>query len=787
MDSLKTCRALEYDKLKKVAAAYCVLAEGKRKMEELMPSGTYEDAVLLLDKTDEAYKMLFLHGVAGIEFYDEPGDVFSRAAKGVTLSPGELLRVARFLKSGRVLYSSVAAVPEGVAPLLQNEASGIYTDLYLEQEIFSKILSEDAIADDASEKLSQIRRTIKRLNEQIREKLSSFIRSGNNDFLQDAIVTMRGDRYVIPVKSEYKSRVGGFVHDQSASGSTVFIEPTAVLELNNDLRTATLDERTEIERILADLSQKVGTLADKMRFNEEILVDFDLTYARAIYAYRTRSNRPVLTGNGVTDIRNGRHPLIDPKKVVPVSLRFGKDFRFLLVTGPNTGGKTVTLKMTGLFSYMAMSGFFLPASEGTQVSFYDRVFCDVGDEQSIEQSLSTFSSHMKNIVEITEQADKRTLVLIDEIGAGTDPDEGAALAQAIISYLLERGCSGIVTTHYSALKEFAYTTPEIENASMEFDRDTFAPLYRINIGMPGTSNAIEISRMLGLKPELAERAVSLLGDQKISFENVLKEAEKTRRDAEKIREELAEEKRTEDEKLKEIEKEKDKLEKEKEKFYSGAKAESRRLVNEKLEEADEIIDEIKVLFDKAELDSGDLIRARTLRNKLEDKKYSLEDADVSVTNYKPADPSALKEGDKVYYKPMDAVCAFSSYNPKKKECAVYMGTAKLNVPAGDLFFVAKNAAKPKTTVALKREIGAAPKLEVNVIGKTVPEALPEVEAFLDQAVLSNLEEVKIIHGRGMKILSTAIHDMLRRDKRVESFRFGKYGEGEHGVTFVKLK
>lgn len=787
MTNEKALRSLEYDKLKNNVASFCVLEKGKTTMREMVPASVYEDAVHLLDKTEEAYGILFSHGVSGIEFYDDTGDIFLRAEKGVTLSMAELLRVARFLKSCRILSVSVASVPEGVAPLLQSEASGIYTDHYLENEIFTKILSEDSMSDDASEKLSQIRRNIKRLNEQIREKLSSIIRSSGNSFLQDAIVTMRGDRYVIPVKSEYRSRVGGFVHDQSASGSTVFIEPTAVLELNNALRSATLDERLEMERILSELSQKVGSVAGKMKYNEEILVDFDTTYARAIYAYRTRSHRPVLSGNGETDIRNGRHPLIDPKQVVPVSLRFGKNFRFLLVTGPNTGGKTVTLKMTGLFSLMAASGMFLPASEGTTVSFFDKVFCDVGDEQSIEQSLSTFSSHMKNIVEITENADGRSLVLIDEIGAGTDPDEGAALAQAIISHLLRRKCFGIVTTHYSSLKEFAYTTDEIENACMDFDPETFRPLYRINIGMPGTSNAIEISRMLGLKKELADEAVSLLGDQKISFETVLREAEKTRRDAEKLKEELQEEKLSEDEKLKEIERERKKLEAEKEKFYSGAKAESRRLVNERLEEADEIINEIKVLFDKAELDSGDLIRARTLRNKLEDKKYDLEDAEVSVVNYKPIDPSVLKEGDKVYYKPMDCVCTFSSYHPKKRECSVYMGTLKMNVSVDDLFFVAKNPVKRGTTVSLKREIGATPVLELNVIGKTVMEALPEVEAFLDQAIVSNLEEVKIIHGKGLKILSTAIHDALRRNKRVESFRFGKYGEGEHGVTFVKLR
>ena len=519
--------------------------------------------------------------------------------------------------------------------------------------------------------------------------------------------------------------------------------------------------------------------------NIDIITDVDGYYARAIYAYKTRSVRPEFNRSGKMNIINGRHPLIDKDKVVPVSLSFGNKYNYLLITGPNTGGKTVTLKLTGLFSLMTMSGFFVTASEGTEISYFDNIFCDVGDEQSIEQNLSTFSSHIRNIIEITENVDCSSLCLIDEIGAGTDPEEGSAIARAVIENLLDKGSFGIITTHYSALKEYAYSDGRILNASMEFDPKTFAPLYKINLGIPGSSNAIEISSMLGLDKNIIDRAFSLLKGEKVSFENVLKEAEKSRREADEIKDELEKIKREETEKLNEIDVERAKLNSEKEKFFQKAKSESRRIVNEKLEEADEIIDEIKVLFDKAELDSGDLIKARTLRNKLEDKKYSLDDVEEKIVNYEPVKIETLKAGDKVYYKPMESLCEISTVNVKKGECEVFMGAVRMKVKAKDLFFVSHKTV-PKTSVALKRE-AVKPITEINVIGESVMEAIPEVEQFIDQAVINNLEEIKIIHGKGLKILSTAIHDYLKRNKNVESYRFGKYGEGERGVTFVKLK
>ncbi len=781
----KVLRTLEFDKVKNKIADYCVLYSSKDEMNALVPFTEYKSAKNELNKTKEAFELLYTDGVSGVEFYDDLGDSLNRAAKGATLSMGELLKAARLLKSSSVLYSSVTGA-KSQSEILKSEVSGVYVDGYLENEIRSKILSDDTMSDNASEKLAFLRKKVKSLNEQIREKLLSYIRNGNNKYLQENIITVRGDRYVLPVKSECRGQVSGFIHDQSSTGSTVFIEPTAVFELNNALKTAVFEEQAEVERILADLSQKVGVIAPRLIVNDEIIKNFDVYYAKAIYAYKNKCVEPQLNADGIIDIKEGRHPLIDAKKVVPVSVSLGEKYNYLLVTGPNTGGKTVTLKLNGLFTLMAASGMFIPAAVGSKLSVFENVFCDVGDEQSIEQSLSTFSSHMKNLIKITENIDENSLVLIDEIGAGTDPDEGSALARAVIEKLVAANSKGIITTHYSALKEYAYTENKLENASMEFNAETFAPLYRLNIGLPGTSNAIEISKMLGLDESITSRAFDLLGTEKVGFENVLKEAEKTRRECEESKIEIDALKQKERDVLAEIEKERARLNEEKEKFYAKAKSESRKIVNEKLEEADEIINEIKVLFDKEELTSGDLIKARTLRNKLENKKYDSEDSEENIVNYVPVDPEKLKPGDKVYYKGVQGVCTVHSVSAKKGECEIFMGAIRTKVPVKDLFFVSKGVKTPKTTVSLKRE-AVMPQTEVNVIGMNVPDALEEVSRFLDASILNNMEEVKIVHGKGMKILSSAIHDYLKKNKQVVSYRFGKYGEGEHGVTFVKLK
>lgn len=791
MISEKVLGSLEFDKIKAVCAEYAVLDKGKRYVCEETPTVDFAEAEFRLRKTEEAYKLLYTYGVAGVEYFDELTDETARAKRDSVLSMGELLRVARMLRASRLVYNSLTEINDDEITALRTLAESLYCVKYLEDDIFGKILSDDRMSDNASEALYSIRRRIKRLNEQVKERLAYYVRS-QGKYLQDAIVTMRGDRYVIPVKSEFRGQVKGFIHDQSASGSTLFIEPTEVLELNNDLRTATLEEQAEIERILSELTVKVGLIAQRIENNAEILVELDCAFAKAIYAYKSKAIKPKLNVNGYVNIPKGRHPLIDPSRVVPVSVSLGSGYNYLLITGPNTGGKTVTLKLVGLFCIMAATGYFLQAIEGANVAIFDKIFVDVGDEQSIEQNLSTFSSHMKNLIAITNEVDERSLVLADEIGAGTDPDEGSALARAVLELLVEKGSFGIVTTHYSALKEYAFTNPSVMNASMDFDEETFAPLYKLNIGLAGSSNAIKIALRLGISSEIAERATSLLSERKISFERVIAEAEKTRRAAEKQLDEYEVVTRERKAELDAVLAERSRLEKEREKLYLNAKIESRRIVNESVEEADEILKEIKAILDKDEIGSGDLIKARTLRNKLEEQKYKLESESDVVPTDKPIDSAKLKTGDRVFIPSMDADGVVVFVNKKKGVCDVSLGDKRVVLSFGALYRPRKKkekekSAKAQVSVRVDRSNFTAPEMQINVIGLNVDEALDRVGAFLDRAVVGNLSEVKIIHGVGLKRLSTAIHEMLRRHPHVESFRFGKYGEGEHGVTFVVLK
>lgn len=779
---------LEYDKILKFCAENAVLDLSKQTLKKQKPTTDLSTAEFLLKKTSEAFKLLYTYGVSGIPFFDEITDELDRSERGSTLSPAELLRIARLLCSSRIVYDSIAEVTDDEITALRAISESIFFDRYLESEIKEKILSDDAISDNASEKLAAIRRKIKRLNEQIREKLIYYVKS-QSKYLQDGIVTMRGDRYVVPVKSEFKGQIKGLIHDQSASGSTLFVEPVEVLEMNNDLKTAAIEEKIEIEKILSELTQKVGVIAERLKNNVNCLTELDCAYAKAIYAYNTHGKMPILNENGYINVIGGKHPLIDEKKVVPVSLSLGSGYNYLLITGPNTGGKTVTMKLAGLFTLMASSGFYLPTTAESNISVFDKIFCDIGDEQSIEQSLSTFSSHMKNVIDVTNRVDQKSLVLLDEIGAGTDPEEGSAIARAILEYLVEKGSYGIITTHYSALKEYAFSDNRIMNASMDFDETTFAPLYRLNIGIAGSSNAIKIAAGLGLKPELISLAKELLSENKVSFEKVLEEAQKSRKAAEKQVEEyeaINKEKKFE---LDALLSERAKFDKEREKFFLNAKIESRRIINESLEEADDYIRQIKELFDKEELNGGDLIKARTLRNKLEEQKYKLEaESDVNFSD-KPFDCSKIKVGDRVFVNSMNANGIVVVINKKKQTCEINVGEIRVSSKFSDLYQPRKEKKDKNTAVSVRidRANFTAPETQINVIGKNTDEALKDVEEFLDRAVVNNINEVKIIHGVGLKILSKAIHEFLRKDPRVAEFRFGKYGEGEHGVTFVTLK
>ncbi len=786
MISDKVIKTLEFDKIAEKISSYAVLATSKNRVVTDSFDLSYNNAKHLLDKTNEAYN-LYLEGVKGVVYFDEIFDELNLAEKLSTLTPSALLKVARLLRSSRITSQEIIEFSQN-KPILYDIACRIFFDNYLENDIFSKIINEDEVSDNASEKLYSIRKLIKNINEKIRQKLQGYMRSGANKYLQDNVVSMRNGRYVVPVKSEHLSAVKGFVHDRSASGNTFFIEPQEVLELNNELRKEILAEAVEVERILFELTQKVSTIVNQLRDNIELLTDIDVAFAKAEYSYKIKAVYPKLNSSGVIDIKKGRHPLITPDKVVPISINFGLNYNYLLISGPNTGGKTVTLKLVGLFVLMTAMGIFVPAIEGTIVSVFDSIFCDIGDEQSIENSLSTFSSHVKNLKNILDNANDKSLVLIDEIGAGTDPEEGSALAQAILEKFIKLKSFGVVTTHYSSLKEFALVNDKICNASMDFDVSTFSPLYKLNIGTPGLSNALKISSRLGLSTDILDRAKCLISEEKVSLDKILSEAENSRIESENLRIELKNLKDSELKLYESLKFEREKFEKERENFLVKAKSEARKLVNEKLETAEELLSQMKEIFAKQEFSQADIVKSATLKNKLEKEKYNAEKNEDKIIPYKKTPIESVKVGDEIYIKSLDDNGVILEINLRKGNVWAGVGNLKINIKKDDIYLISKKKSKiEKPAVSIKRSDVLSTVQEINVIGKNLQDALLDVEKFIDNAVLSNLEEIKIVHGKGMNILSSGIKDMLKKHGAVESFRAGKYGEGEHGVTIVKLK
>ena len=792
----------ELNKILKLASGFAVLDGSKGLICSQQPNSNLKEVKTLLNATEEGEKLLFTHGVSKIEYFPPFTDELERAKKGSALSCGELLTVCGLLRSVRIAYHSVVGVNDEEIVLLKELANRLYFNADLEEDIQTKIVNDSEVSDYASDKLFSLRREIRQLNEKIRTRLAEYLTGSEGKYLQDGIITMRDNRYVLPVRAEYKRNIKGFIHDRSASGATFFIEPEEVLEMNNELRSLAIDEREEVERILGELSRRVGMMSDDLQADILFLQELDCVYARAEYAYKMRAVKPTMNDSGFIRIKQGRHPLIDAKKVVPVTLSLGNDYRFLLISGPNTGGKTVTLKMVGLFCMMAMCGMFIPAAE-TELSTFEEIFCDIGDAQSIEENLSTFSSHITNLVGITEQANAKSLVLIDELGGGTDPDEGQALAKAIVSYLLRAGATGVVTTHYTALKEFAYQTQGIENACMEFDSNTLQPLYIIKIGLPGSSNALAISRRLGLKEEILEDALSGLSEDAQKFEHIVRVAEESRVQAETQLAETTRLKAEWQEKLKVLEEEREKLKKEKEKLFFSAKTEAKKIITAKTADAEELLEEIEGIFAKERLSEGDLIKARTLKNRLSDLAYDAESEDVVRPQYETAVAERLKVGDKVYVQKMNDEGIIQSLRKEKNEAEVLCGTMRLRLKISELSVLfggkiaqttdkkvpkwkrQKQAEKVQVSKSLTQK--AMPSLEINLLGYTVHEAIPEVEVFIDGAVIANLEEVRIVHGMGTGKLRAGIHEFLRTHKNVAEFRLGRYGEGETGVTIVKIK
>ena len=788
----RSLRVLEFHKIRAELSKYCVSDMGREKCEALVPTNRIADVRRMQQETEEARVVLtYLGGTPMIPFADVRASLHL-AEIGSALSPRALLDIAACLRAARAARDALVTDRDNT-PMLTANASRLSTNRTLEQAIGDAILSEEEIADRASPELFTIRRKMRSCNERVRERLNGMIHSPTTQkYLQEAIITMRADRYVLPVKQEYRGMVPGIVHDQSATGATIFVEPMAVVEIGNELKQLIASEKAEIDRILRALSAQVAPDAAAIADNLAILAQLDFAFAKASLAREMMACEPKVNDEGRIDIRRGRHPLIDPQKVVPLDIRLGADFTTLIITGPNTGGKTVTLKTTGLFTLMAQSGLQVPAEHGTELAVFDDVFADIGDEQSIEQSLSTFSGHMTNIVSILTQVTPDSLVLFDELGAGTDPTEGAALAQAILSTLLDMHTRTVATTHYSELKEYALTTENVENASVEFDVTTLRPTYRLSIGIPGKSNAFEISRKLGLPEFVIGKAKELLSKEQVRFEDVIANAEYHRQVAEKERQ-IAEEASREMVAIRnQAEAERKKLEEQRERSIKKAKEEAKRIVENARRESDAIIAELRAMKKAGGAQEHEIQRVRkqvdTAQEALADKP---EEAAGEV-------PKSVKVGDMVHIASMDVDATVMSLPDAKGYLQLKVGMMKMRAQMSDLRtlsstqkLIKKEQKKQEHKRAMREQrvdVMTRPvRQELDVRGMALDEAIPEVQKFLDDAMLSSLGEVSIIHGNGTGILRAGIQDCLRRHPCVSSFRLGRYGEGETGVTIVSLK
>jgi DNA mismatch repair protein MutS2 len=663
----KVLTALELDKVLSGVKKHLTLGASADILGREKPADSFEQLKYNLDLTKEADVALTAYNTDPVSAYDKIGPVIEKAAKQITLTIAEILKIARLYKSSRLFKTKITEAQSERLPILKQFAGLIVIDKDFERECARCFVSEEQVSDNASEKLKSIRKKIAAINEKIKDSLNSLLfRYG--EFVQENYVTIRSGRYVIPVKAEHKNKIRGLLHDQSSTGATVFIEPEQVVAINNELKSLQISENEEIERILGEFTEKVRLAAAQIASNNAVLIKADIAFAKARYAHATKAVMPLINDSGHIDIIGGRHPLIDEKTVVPITLSLGKDYNLLIISGPNTGGKTVSLKLCGLFCVMAMCGLFLPAKDGTEISFFEKIFCDIGDEQSIENSLSTFSSHMKNIISICRGVDEKSLALIDEIGAGTDPSEGAALALAIVEHLLEKKCKGIITTHYGELKEYALLGGGIKNAGMEFDPVNLKPTYKLNIGIPGTSNALEISKNLGLDGNIISKAYKNLSGEKIKFEEVLKSAEKARKEAEANLEETLKIKNEYKEKLAEVEKEAERIKNIGETALQKARADAKRLYGNAVTESEELINTLKELIKSQNISEADLFEARRIKKQLEDKTYSIKDSrDDYGGNMIKADPENISAGQRVFIKSLASVCEIVNISKNKKE------------------------------------------------------------------------------------------------------------------------
>ncbi len=786
MISEKTIYSLEFNKIREILKDFAVSQSGKKSILSLMPAEGLSAVNNLLDEVYQADKILYEYAESPDFSFDDIKEIIDKADKNITLTMSELLKVARVMKISRLAAESIGKINSTEIELIKDYANMLFADILLENDIYKSILGENEMADNASAELKRIRDAITKLNITIKNKLNMFVTSPTySKYLQDSIVTIRNNRFVIPVKSEFKNNIQGLIHDQSSSGKAVFVEPFQIVQLNNEIATLRISESLEIERILKAFTIRVGGEADNIRQNFNVLTDLDVIFAKALYAHSLKAERPVVNNDGIIVIKNGRHPLIDKDKVVPITLAIEQGKKVFMVTGPNTGGKTVTLKLIGLFSIMAMCGIFPPCEYGSKIAIFNKIFSDIGDEQSIEQSLSTFSSHLVNIIDITNNADSNTLVLIDELGAGTDPIEGASLALAVTEKLVQSGATSVITTHYQQMKEYALTHDIVECASMDFDPVTFAPTYKLLLGGTGSSNAIQIAQRLGLDKNIVARAKSLLSEDKVQFDAIILSAEKARRQANAEKAEI--------ERLKmEIVKEhnlarqgREIVESERKKLNETMRKEAKRILQDYLDEAEEALEQIKKIAQNP-TEQG-LFEARKLNSRLNKLSYD-DESNEKIQEY---DTSPIKIGDSVYITSLDKTAIVVADDKRKAEYTVKIGLMTTSVKYGK---VKKIIAKPQKSsdtnknVVINKPINNTQlPLECNVIGKRVDEALQIVEKYLDSAVLKGMHEVRIVHGKGSGALRTAIHDYFKTHPNIATFRLGQYGEGEWGVTIAELK
>ena len=780
----KTLKALEFNKILAEIASKASSVPAREAIMEIRPYNDPNYIEELLDEVAEADKIAFEYATNLSFAFDDISAILDKAEVMSVLTMGELLRVSKMLRVAYSVKNSIAKVPDDSLTRIKRIAASVYTDKELEESIESAIISDTEMHDRASEELRSIRIRIRKTGEQIKSKLYTYITSPTYaKYLQDNIVTVRGDRYVIPVKAEWRSAIPGLVHDQSGSGQTLYIEPMAVVELNNTLKTYILEEQAEIERILRAFTLKVSVAATDIRDSFTKIIKLDTVFAKAYYANSVRAVKPQMNTDGIIEISRGRHPLINPKTVVPTDVNLGKKFDLLFITGPNTGGKTVALKLVGLLTAMAMSGIFVPCAEAV-LNIFDEVYCDIGDEQSIEQSLSTFSSHIANISGFIEKLNANSLVLLDELGAGTDPTEGAALAMSIAQYIKDRGAKAIITTHYNELKEYAVVTPRAENASMDFDPLTYSPTYRLIVGTPGVSNALLIAGKLGLPAEIVQRAKEGIAEGKLDFENVISSMEEARHNAMENEEKSKEMLKTAEKTLKEAERERDRLFIQREKLNENVRKETKRLVEEAMGEANEIISAMRALLDDPT--EADLFKARKLKKSLE--KYIVNEDNEFMGFGEEAD-GEISEGDAVLVKPLKAEGIVSKIDYRKNSAVVTLGkmnsTFKLDVL--QKLKKAKKAEAPVPVHTARKLDNEAFSPELNLIGMTSVEARAELQKYLDKAILKGVNELRIIHGYGTGKLRETVRNYLKSCSFVDSYRDGVYGEGERGVTIVRLK